>query len=62
MFLRTRRKLGLAKNCTEKVLPETVGEKNLRNLLTWPKTSQNGKFSNTALLQLSERIIDFVVT
>ena len=36
--------------------------KNLRNSLTWPKTNQNGKFSNTDLLQLSERIIDFVVT
>ena len=56
MFLKTRRKLGLAKNRTEKILPETAGKKTKTLTDLWPKANQNGKFSNTAPRTISKNL------
>ena len=53
---RDGRKLGLAKNRTEKILPETAGKKTKKLTDLWPKANQNGKFSNTAPLTISKNL------
>ena len=61
MFLRTRRKLGLAKNCTEKILPETAGKK-LRNSLTYGTKQIKTEILKYCSTYYLKEFIDSVVT